>query len=115
MGIMPRTNVPIEIKRNKSEENTIRQITMEFTGVVEFDTLAVKDIARQMLRLLPLYNPDAIQAPPGFAERSAAVMASDSGTIERMTLAKATTEDRQEIDTSDQGAIRVQPEGMYMG
>lgn len=115
VGIMPRTNVPIEIKRNKSEENTIRQITMEFTGVVEFDTLAVKDIARQMLRLLPLYNPDAIQAPPGFAERSAAVMASDSGTIERMTLAKATTEDRQEIDTSDQGAIRVEPEGMYMG
>jgi len=90
VGIMPRNNVPIEIKRNKSEENQIRQIQMEFTGLVEFDTLAVKQIARQMLKLLPLYNPDAIAAPQGFQDRSAAVKSSKSGTIERMVEQKAT-------------------------
>ncbi|UZV40132.1 hypothetical protein [Pseudomonas phage IR-QUMS-PaBa1-GHS-2021] len=89
VGMMPRTSVPIEIKRNKSEEGAIRQITMEFTGLVEFDTLAVKQIARQMLKLLPLYNPDAIAAPPGFKQRSAAVTSSPSGTIERMIDQKA--------------------------
>ena len=91
VGGQPVNTVPIELKRNKSEENTIRQIQMEFTGVVEFDTLAVKTIARQMLALLPLYNPDAITAPPGFQERTAILESlSDAGTIERMTNSKAT-------------------------
>lgn len=90
VGIMPRNNVPIEIKRNKADENQIRQIQMEFTGLVEFDTLAVKQIARQMLKLLPMYNPDAIAAPEGFKTRSAAVVSAKSGTIERMTAQKKT-------------------------
>lgn len=90
----PVNTVPIELKRNKAEENSIRQIQMEFTGVVEFDTLAVRQIARQMLALLPLYNPDGVTVPPGFQERTAILESlTNSGTIERMTTAKAEVTD----------------------
>lgn len=90
VGGQPKNTVPIELKRNKAEENQIRQIQMEFTGVVEFDTYAVKQIARQMLSLLPLYNPDAISAPPGFQQRTATLESlTNSGTIERMTQERA--------------------------
>jgi hypothetical protein len=91
VGMMPNGTVPIELKRNKAEENTIRTIQMEFTGVVEFDTLAVKQIAREMLALLPLYNPDAIDAPEGFKTRTAILEGlTNAGTIERMTMQKDT-------------------------
>ena len=96
VGGQPTNTVPIELKRNKAEENTIRQIQMEFTGVVEFDTLAVKQIARQMLSLLPLYNPDAIAAPEGFQARTSTLEnLTNSGTIERMVGSLATVADPQ--------------------
>lgn len=91
VGMMPLNTVPIELKRNKAEENTIRTIQMEFTGVIEMDTLAVKQIARQLLALLPLYNPDAIDAPEGFLSRTATLEGlENAGTIERMNKAKDT-------------------------
>lgn len=91
VGMMPNTTVPIELKRNKAEENAIRTIQMEFTGVVEFDTLAVKQIARELLALLPLYNPDAIDAPEGFRSRTSVLEGlSNAGTIERMNKQKET-------------------------
>lgn len=91
VGGQPTNTVPIELKRNKAEENQIRQIQMEFTGVIEFDTLAVKQIARQMLSLLPLYNPDAIAAPAGFQQRTSTLEnLTQSGTIERMVTAQGT-------------------------
>ena len=94
VGGQPVNTVPIELKRNKAEENTIRQIQMEFTGVVEFDTLAVKQIARQMLSLLPLYNPDALAAPEGFTKRTAVLESlTSSGNLERMALRKAEVTD----------------------
>lgn len=89
LGMMPRTLVPLEIKRDKSQEREIRSIQMEFTGLVEWDTLAVKQIARQFLKLLPLYNPDAVQAPAGFRNQSASVAAAPSGTVKQMTTAKS--------------------------
>lgn len=91
VGMMPVSTVPIELKRNKAEENTIRTIQMEFTGVIECDTLAVKQIARQLLALLPLYNPDAIDAPEGFRSRTSTLESlTNAGTIERMTTSAAT-------------------------
>jgi len=57
---------------------------MEMTGVIEFDTYAVKEIARQMLQLMPLYNPDAVTAPVGFSQRTSTVENLNSGVIERM-------------------------------
>lgn len=94
VGIMPRSSVPIEMRRDKDEEGQIRQIQMEFTGLIEMDTLAVKDIAREMLKLLPLYNPDAIAAPQGFRDRTSILKSlKDSGTIERMTTQKQSVVD----------------------
>lgn len=96
VGGQPLNTVPIELKRNKSEENTIRQIQMEFTGVIEFDTYAVKQIARQMLQLLPTYNPDAVSAPEGFQQRTAILESlTNSGTLERMATQKANVVDPQ--------------------
>jgi len=94
VGGQPTNTVPIELKRNKAEENQIRQIQMEFTGVIEFDTYAVKTIARNMLALLAMYNPDAIDVPAGFDKRTAVLESlTNSGTIERMINASATVVD----------------------
>lgn len=84
VGGQPTQNVQITLRRNKDEENQIRDIAMEMTGVIEFDTYAVKEIARQMLQLMPLYNPDAVNAPVGFTQRTAILENLPSGTIERM-------------------------------
>lgn len=84
VGGQPTQNVRIDLKRNKDEDNTIRDIAMEFTGVIEFDTYAVIEIARQMLKLMPLHNPDATTAPVGFTQRTAIVENSQAGNIERM-------------------------------
>lgn len=90
LGGQPRNKVPIEIRRNKAEENSIRQINMEFTGLIEMDTFAVKQIARQLLSLLPLYNPDAVSAPAGFNQRTAILESlTNAGTLETMARQKA--------------------------
>lgn len=84
VGGQPTQNVKIDLKRNKDEDNVIRDIAMEFTGVIEFDTYAVIDIARQMLKLMPLHNPSATTAPIGFTQRTAIVENDPAGNIERM-------------------------------
>lgn len=89
LGMMPRSLVPIEIKRDKSSEREMRSIQMEFTGLLEWDTLAVKQIARTFLKRLPLYNPDAVAAPTGFTNPSATVNSAKGGTIPQMTVEKA--------------------------
>lgn len=92
VGMMPRETVAIELRRNKEDEGQIRVINTEFTGAVEHDTYAVKEIARAMLAQMPLYNPDAIEAPDGFKERTSILKSlTDSGTIERMQQQEATT------------------------
>jgi hypothetical protein len=102
----PTNTVPIELKRNKAEENTLREISMEMTGLVEFDTLACKQIARTFLALMPLYNPAAVDAPSGFKDRSAAVVAaSDTGTIETMTLNAATVISTTTLSTQAASAL----------
>jgi len=84
VGGQPTQNVQITLRRNKDEENQIRDIAMEMTGVIEFDTYAVIEIARQIMKLMPLYNPSATTAPTGFTQRTAAVENSQAGTIENM-------------------------------
>lgn len=96
VGIMPRTTVPIEMRRDKDEEGQLRIINMEFTGLIESDTLAVKNIAREMLKLLPLYNPDGIAAPAGFKDRTATLKSlTKSGNIERMVAQAKTVTNSQ--------------------
>ena len=89
LGMMPKSLVPIEIKRDKTAEREMRSIQMEFTGLLEWDTLAVKQIARTFLSRLPLYNPDAVAAPAAFLKPSASVEGAKSGTINQMTVDKS--------------------------
>ena len=94
VGVMPRTSVPIEMRRDKDDEGQIRIIQMEFTGLIEADTYAVKQLARRMLSLLPMYNPDAIALPVAFQDRTATLVnLKNSGTIERNLQQKATVVD----------------------
>lgn len=94
VGAMPKNQVPIEIKRNKEEEGQMRRIGLELTGLVEFDTLAAKTIARKMMSLMPLFNPSGIMPPQGFMQRTAAVeSATEAGTIENMIRLKSTVAD----------------------
>lgn len=84
VGIMPRSTVPIEMRRDKDEDGQIREISMEFTGLIESDTWAAKQIARRMMSQMQLYNSDGREAPPGFMDRTATVKSlTESGTIER--------------------------------
>lgn len=115
VAAQPVNTVPIELKRNKAEENTMREISMEMTGLVEFDTLACKQIARTFLALLPLYNPAAVDAPDGFKDRSAAVVAAnEAGIIEGMAKKKATV-----VATSSLPTFPAQQQGggsdVYLG
>ena len=94
VGVMPRTSVPIEMRHDKDDEGQIRIIQMEFTGLIEADTYAVKQLARRMLSLLPMYNPDAIALPVAFQDRTATLVnLKNSGTIERNLQQKATVVD----------------------
>lgn len=49
----------------------VREISTEFTGLIEFDTLAAKQIARAVMKRMPLYNPAGRAAPSGFQQPTA--------------------------------------------
>lgn len=90
VAVMPKNTVPIELRRNKEDEGKIRIINQEFVACIESDTLAVKEIARAMLKQMSFYNPDGIAAPAGFKSRTSILTSlTDSGTIERMKDQKA--------------------------
>lgn len=90
VGIMPRNKVQIDMSRDKNEAGQMRNIDMEFTGLIESNTYAVKQIARKMLSKLPFYNPAGVQAPAAFMDRTAILDSiTDAGVIEKMTQAAA--------------------------
>lgn len=49
----------------------VREISTEFTGLIEFDTMAAKQIARAVMQRMPLYNPAGRAAPAGFLQPTA--------------------------------------------
>lgn len=98
VGIQPKNTVRIELRRNKEDEGKIRVINQEFVAAIESDTLAVKEIARAMLRQMSFYNPDAIAAPAGFKSKTSILTSlTDSGTIERMKSQSAQVADANYI------------------
>lgn len=98
VAVMPKNTVRIELRRNKEDEGKIRIINQEFVAAIESDTLAVKEIARAMLKQMSFYNPDAIAAPTGFKDRTSILKSlTDSGTIERMKAQKAQVADANYI------------------
>lgn len=49
----------------------VREISTEFTGLIEFDTMAAKQIAEAVMKRMPLYNPAGRGAPAGFMQPTA--------------------------------------------
>lgn len=90
VGMMPRSKVNIEMRRDKNEAGNMRNIDMEFTGLVESNTYAVKQIARSFLARMPWFNPSGQQAPSAFMNRTAILESiTDTGLLETMSLQKA--------------------------
>ncbi|AUR80993.1 virion structural protein [Vibrio phage Aphrodite1] len=85
MAVMPRSTVEVGIRRNKDEAGQIREINQEYTGLTEFDTLAVREVARTFLKKLPLYNNIGASIPAGFKDRTAVLESlRDVGIMEQM-------------------------------
>ncbi len=85
VGMMPRETQQIELRRNKEESGAIREISKEFTGLIEFDTLAAIEIARTMLSRMKLYNPDGRAAEEGFKQKTAILESlTNTGILESM-------------------------------
>lgn len=86
VGIMPRNTVEIQMRRNKDEAGQMRDINMEYTGLIDFDTQAAKEIARSFLSKLPMYNPAGRGAESGFLQPTAILQSlTDSGALAAMT------------------------------
>lgn len=91
VGMMPHDTPQIEMRRNKEESGALREIQTEYTGLLEYDTLAAYEIARIFLSKMELYNPDGRSAPYGFKERTATLESViDAGTIEQMAQQAST-------------------------
>lgn len=86
LGQMPKEGPNYEFGFNT--ENTagaVREISTEFTGLMEFDTLAAKEIALSVMKRMPLYNPGGISAPAGFKTQTSDLNAiSNNGLVSMM-------------------------------
>jgi hypothetical protein len=69
----------------ESTAGKVREINTEFTGLIEYNTLAAKEIARTMMERMPLYNPAGRAAPAAF-KKTTAVLDSiqDNGIVDLM-------------------------------
>lgn len=95
MAVMPRSTVEVGIRRNKEEAGQIREINMEYTALTEFDTLAVREVARKFLKKLPLYNNIGSSIPSGFADRTATLNSlRDVGILEQMQAQSKTVKQK---------------------
>lgn len=91
---MPKEGASYEFSFNvDNSSGQVREISTEFTGLMEFDTYAVKEIARNIMRQMPLYNPGGRAAPAGFRDRTAKLRSIKDGGVtdlmqkERNTIA----------------------------
>lgn len=69
----------------------VREINTEFTGLIEFDTMAAKEIARAVMKRMPLYNPAGRAAPAGFKQPTATLQGiQNNGLVDLMNKDAAT-------------------------
>lgn len=70
-----------------------RELTLEFTGLFEWNTAAAKEIARKAMKRMPLYNPAGRSAPNGFSDPTARLQGlKEGGIVNNMTdMAKQVT------------------------
>ena len=89
---MPRETPSIEMSFDIDQTaGRIREVNTEFTGLIEFDTYAAKQIAKAMMQRMPLYNPDGRDAPPGFKTPPATLQGlRDNGVQDLMQQEKKT-------------------------
>lgn len=86
LGQMPKEGPNYEFSFNVEQASgQVREISTEFTGLMEFDTLAAKEIARAVMKRMPLYNPGGRGAPSGFKTVTANLAAiKDNGIVDSM-------------------------------
>lgn len=58
-----------------------RELTLEFTGLFEWNTAAAKTIARNAMKRMPLYNPNGKSVPKGFESPTARLEGLNEGGI----------------------------------
>ena len=87
LGQMPKEGPNYEFSFNVEQASgQVREIQTEFTGLMEFDTLAAKEIARAVMKRMPLYNPGGRAAPSGFKTVTANLASiKDNGIVDSMT------------------------------
>lgn len=90
LGQMPKDGPQYEFGFNvENSSGAVREINTEFTGLMEFDTLAAKEIARAVMKRMPLYNPGGRGAPAGFKQPTATLQGiQNNGLIDIMTKDK---------------------------
>lgn len=62
-----------------------RELSLEFTGLFEWNTAAAKEIARNVMKRMPLYNPNGKSVPVGFGDVSARLTSQPGGIVNLMT------------------------------
>lgn len=86
VGVMPRNTVEIQMRKNRDEAGQMRDINMEYTALMDFDTEAAIEIARTFLSRMPMYNPSGRAAEAGFTSPTATLSAlTETGILEQMT------------------------------
>ena len=71
-----------------------RELSLEFTGLFEWNTLAAKTIARNVMARMPLFNPSGKSVPAGFGAPTARLDAAPGGLINIMTREAKTVENK---------------------
>ena len=62
-----------------------RELTLEFTGLFEWNTAAAKTIARNVMKRMPLYNPAGKSVPTGFGDVTSRLSSlKDGGVVNAM-------------------------------
>lgn len=89
---MPKEGPNYEFSFNvDNASGQVRELNTEFTGLMEFDTMAVKEIARAVMKRMPLYNPGGRAAPAGFKQPTATLSGiQNNGLVDLMNREKRT-------------------------
>lgn len=69
----------------------MRELTLEFTGLFEWNTAAAKTIARNVMKRMPLYNPAGKSVPSGFEQPTARLNSLKDGGVVNLMEAEAKT------------------------
>lgn len=82
LAMMPRNGPQYEMSYNVDDTaGQMRELSLEYTGLFEYNTHAAREIAKSCLKRLPIYNDSAKMAPEGFRTPTARLQSLSSGGI----------------------------------